>query len=260
MAVQKQDVIKDFSELGEAMHQQQEQQHVQQHVRQQEQQEQQEQKVETLNTKVLDFIIRISPSDDIGETLQWVCALARTNYEELVQESNKDPDGMIEFLAIEQGKANHRVVEKMKRSEAMINSLMDEKESIQKQLDESRQATGELKRDLDKFKAQMLEIASERLGRDNKVETKVETIEPPDFFQETKRTFQSASHNRSRLIPGVKNLPVNNPPSIVKIQVEEPSMWETAGKAVVTGVVVAATVYATYKALDYFFGDDDSVQ
>ena len=44
---------------------------------------------------------------------------------------------------------------------------------------------------------------------------------------------------------------------MVRVQVEEPSIWEAAAKAAVVGVVTAGAVYGTIKALEYFFGDDE---
>jgi hypothetical protein len=43
---------------------------------------------------------------------------------------------------------------------------------------------------------------------------------------------------------------------MLTVRIEEPTFWETATKAVVTGVVVGAVAYGAYQALDYFFGED----
>lgn len=203
---------------------------------------------------VAEFMTGICPftPEQVQESLGWILAMVTEatgqdeamSYEDMVLESHRDPTNFIMAVARQQGKVNLTTLTRLQKLTVRVKDLMAEKADLEDrvcklkpELDESRAAP-----DVKKI---VIDAISETKGVTSA--TPVPRLVP-------------APRLATPVVPRpVKVAQVHAPArtEMVRVQVEEPSIWETAAKAAVVGVVTAGAVYGTIKALEYFFGDDE---
>ena len=191
---------------------------------------------------VAEFMTGICPftPDQVHDSLGWILAMASEatgqdeiiSYQDLVLESYKDPTGFIMAIARQQGKVNLNQLTRLQKMTVRVKDLMAEKADLEDRVCKLKPEAPDVKK-----------IVADMIG-----EVKGVTSATP------------APRLATPVVPRpVKVAQVHAPArtEMVRVQVEEPSIWETAAKAAVVGVVTAGAVYGTIKALEYFFGDDE---
>ena len=197
---------------------------------------------------VAEFMTGICPftPDQVHESLGWILAMASEAtgqdetipYKDLVLESYKDPTGFIMAIARQQGKVNLTTLTRLQKLTVRVKDLMAEKADLEDRVCKLKPEAPDVKK-----------IVADMIG-----EIKgVASATPAPRLVPVPRLA-------TPVVPRpVKVAQVHAPArtEMVRVQVEEPSIWETAAKAAVVGVVTAGAVYGTIKALEYFFGDDE---
>lgn len=204
---------------------------------------------------VTEFVSALNPYGPGREEdgSRWVLTLASNDREnpmpihDFIVESYRDPSKFIMHIANNQGSRNAQVVKKthelVQQSHVVATENRNLKEEV-KRLNAKTQQDPVLAA-IDNDFRQVIEEAGElfKTGVVSDInEAKATNVAPIDVI--SRRPTK----------------PVTTVPEKVKlmtVRVEEPTFWETATKAVVTGVVVGAAAYGTIKALEYFFGDDE---
>ena len=204
---------------------------------------------------VTEFVSALTPYGPGREedSSRWVLTLASNDPEnpmpihDFIVESYRDPSKFIMHIANNQGSRNVQVVKK-------IHELVQQSHVV---VTENRN----LKEEVERLNAELQQRpAIEAIGKDftHVIEEAMEHVKTGvvSDINEAKATNVAPIDVISRR----PTKPVTTVPEKVKlmtVRVEEPTFWETATKAVVTGVVVGAAAYGTIKALEYFFGDDE---
>lgn len=184
---------------------------------------------------------------------RWVLTLASNDREnpmpihDFIVESYRDPARFIMHIANNQGSRNASVIKKIHELVEQSNVVATENRNLKEEVSRlnaklhQRPAPATASEDF----SNVFEEAMEHLkaGVVNDIsEAKATNVAPINVI--SRRPTK----------------PVTTVPEKVKlmtVRVEEPTFWETATKAVVTGVVVGAAAYGAIKALEYFFGDDE---
>ena len=207
---------------------------------------------------VAEFMTGICPfsPEQVQESLGWILAMATEatgqgevmSYQDMVLESYKDPTSFIMAVARQQGKVNLNQLTRLQKMTVRVKDLMAEKADLEDRV-------CKLKPELDECRAapDIKKIVTDAIS-----ETKGVTSATPAPRLVTPVTIESMPITPAALRP-VKVAQTHTPArtEMVRVQVEEPSIWETTAKAAVVGVVTAGAVYGTIKALEYFFGDDE---
>ena len=201
---------------------------------------------------VAEFMTGICPftPEQPQETIGWVLAMATEatgqdetiSYQDMILESYKDPTNFIMALARQQGKVNLNQLKRLQKMTVRVKELMAEKADLEDRVSKLKPEAPDVKK-----------IVADMIGE-------VKGVRPatPAPRLTTPVTIESMPITPAALRP-VKVAQTHTPArtEMVRVQVEEPSIWETAAKAAVVGVVTAGAVYGTIKALEYFFGDDE---
>ena len=204
---------------------------------------------------VNEFVSALNPygADLAEEGSRWVLTLASNDREnpmsihDFIVESYRDPMGFIIHIAINQGSRNVQVVKK-------IHELVQQTDVV---ATENRN----LKEEVERLNAELQQRpAIEAIGKDftHVIEEAMEHVktEVVNDISEAKAAHATPIKVIGRRpTKAVQTVPVGA--ELMTVRIEEPTFWETATKAVVTGVVVGAAAYGTIKALEYFFGDDE---
>ena len=197
---------------------------------------------------VAEFMTGICPftPDQVQESLGWIMAMVTEatgqdeamSYEDMVLESHRDPTNFIMAVARQQGKVNLTTLTRIQNLTKRVKDLMAEKADLEDRVCKLKPEAPDVKK-----------IVADMIG-----EVKgVTSVTPAPRLVPTPRLA-------TPVVPRpVKVAQVHVPArtEMVRVQVEEPSIWESAAKAAVVGVVTAGAVYGTIKALEYFFGDDE---
>ena len=205
---------------------------------------------------VAEFMTGICPftPEQVQESLGWILAMVTEatgqdeimSYEDMVLESHRDPTNFIMAVARQQGKVNLNQLTRLQKMTDRVKDLMAEKADLEDrvcklklELDECRAAPN--------VKKMVAEMVAEVKG------TAPATPAPRLTHQPATMPIIPAAPRPVK----VAQTSTSARTEMVRVQVEEPSIWETAAKAAVVGVVTAGAVYGTIKALEYFFGDDE---
>ena len=201
---------------------------------------------------VAEFMTGICPftPEQVQESLGWILAMVTEatgqdeamSYEDMVLESHRDPTNFIMAVARQQGKVNLTTLTRLQKLTVRVKDLMAEKADLEDRVCKLKPEAPDVKK-----------IVADMIGE-------VKGVRPatPAPRLTTPVTIESMPITPAALRP-VKVAQTHTPArtEMVRVQVEEPSIWETAAKAAVVGVVTAGAVYGTIKALEYFFGDDE---
>lgn len=201
---------------------------------------------------VAEFMTGICPftPEQVQESLGWILAMVTEatgqdevmSYEDMVLESHRDPTNFIMAVARQQGKVNLNQLTRLQKMTVRVKDLMAEKADLEDRVCKLKPEAPDVKK-----------IVADMIGE-------VKGVRPatPAPRLVTPATIESMPIAPAALRP-VKVAQTHTPArtEMVRVQVEEPSIWETAAKAAVVGVVTAGAVYGTIKALEYFFGDDE---
>ena len=203
---------------------------------------------------VAEFMTGICPftPEQPKETIGWVLAMATEatgqdetiSYQDMILESYKDPTNFIMALARQQGKVNLGTLTRIQKLTKRVKDLSHENADLGDQV-------CKLKVELDECRAAPV---IKKIVADAIAETKGVTSATPA------PRLVPAPRLATPVVPRPVKVAQAHVPArteMVRVQVEEPSIWETAAKAAVVGVVTAGAVYGTIKALEYFFGDDE---
>lgn len=184
---------------------------------------------------------------------RWVLTLASNDREnpmpihDFIVESYSDPTRFIMHIANNQGSRNASVIKKVHELVEQSNVVATENRNLKEEVSRlnaklhQRPAPATASEDFSNVFEEAMEHLKAGVASDIN-EAKATNVAPIDVI--SRRPTK----------------PVTTVPEKVKlmtVRVEEPTFWETATKAVVTGVVVGAAAYGTIKALEYFFGDDE---
>ena len=204
---------------------------------------------------VTEFVSALNPYGPGREEdgSRWVLTLASNDPEnpmpihDFIVESYRDPSKFIMHIANNQGARNAHVLKKIHELVQQANVVATENRNLKEEVNrlnaelQRRPAPATASEDFSNvFEEAMEHLKSEVVSDIN--EAKATNVAPINVI--SRRPTK----------------PVTTVPEKVKlmtVRVEEPTFWETATKAVVTGVVVGAAAYGTIKALEYFFGDDE---
>ena len=204
---------------------------------------------------VKEFVSALNPygADLAEDGSRWVLTLASNDREnpmpihDFIVESYRDPTRFIMHIANNQGSRNVQVVKK-------THELVQQSHVV---VTENRN----LKEEVERLNAKLQQRpAIEAIGKDftHVIEEAMEHVktEVVNDISEAKAAHATPIKVIGRRpTKAVQTVPVGA--KLMTVRIEEPNFWETATKAVVTGVVVGAAAYGTIKALEYFFGDDE---
>lgn len=199
---------------------------------------------------VNEFVSALNPygADLAEEGSRWVLTLASNDREnpmsihDFIVESYRDPAKFNLRIANNQGARNAHVIKKIHELVEQSNVVATENRNLK---EEVSRLNAELQQRpaLSDFTKEM----------ENAVEhVKTEVVNDINKASTARVTPVKVIGQRPAKV--AKTIPVDK--KLLTVRIEEPTFWETATKAVVTGVVVGAVAYGTYQALDYFFGDD----
>lgn len=204
---------------------------------------------------VTEFVSALNPYGPGREEdgSRWVLTLASNDREnpmpihDFIVESYRDPSKFNIHIANNQGARNAHVLNKIHELVQQANVVATENRNLKEEVSrlnavlQQRPAPATASEDFSNVFEEAMEHLKAGVASDiNKA--KATNVAPIDVI--SRRPTK----------------PVTTVPEKVKlmtVRVEEPTFWETATKAVVTGVVVGAAAYGTIKALEYFFGDDE---
>ena len=204
---------------------------------------------------VTEFVSALTPYGPGREedSSRWVLTLASNDPEnpmpihDFIVESYRDPSKFIMHIANNQGSRNAHVIKKIHELVEQSNVVATENRNLKEEVSrlnavlQQRPAPATASEDFSNVFEEAMEHLKAGVASDIN-EAKATNVAPIDVI--SRRPTK----------------PVTTVPEKVKlmtVRVEEPTFWETATKAVVTGVVVGAAAYGTIKALEYFFGDDE---
>jgi hypothetical protein len=204
---------------------------------------------------VNEFVSALNPygPDLAEEGSRWVLTLASNDREnpmpihDFIVESYRDPSKFNLRIANNQGARNAHVIKKIHELVEQANVVATENRNLKEEVNrlnavlQQRPAPATASEDFSNVFEEAMEHLKAGVASDIN-EAKATNVAPIDVI--SRRPTK----------------PVTTVPEKVKlmtVRVEEPTFWETATKAVVTGVVVGAAAYGTIKALEYFFGDDE---
>jgi hypothetical protein len=204
---------------------------------------------------VNEFVSALNPygPDLAEEGSRWVLTLASNDREnpmpihDFIVESYRDPSKFNLRIANNQGSRNASVIKKIHELVEQANVVATENRNLKEEVKrlnavlQHRPAPATASEDFSNVFEEAMEHLKAGVASDIN-EAKATNVAPIDVI--SRRPTK----------------PVTTVPEKVKlmtVRVEEPTFWETATKAVVTGVVVGAAAYGTIKALEYFFGDDE---
>ena len=204
---------------------------------------------------VNEFVSALNPygPDLAEEGSRWVLTLASNDREnpmpihDFIVESYRDPSKFNLRIANNQGSRNASVIKKIHELVEQANVVATENRNLKEEVNrlnavlQQRPAPATASEDFSNVFEEAMEHLKAGVASDIN-EAKATNVAPIDVI--SRRPTK----------------PVTTVPEKVKlmtVRVEEPTFWETATKAVVTGVVVGAAAYGTIKALEYFFGDDE---
>ena len=198
---------------------------------------------------VAEFMTGICPftPDQVHESLGWILTMASEatgqdetmSYEDMVLESHRDPTNFIMAVARQQGKVNLTTLTRLQKLSIRVKELTQENTDLGDQVRKLKPEAPDVK----KIVADM--IGEVKGVRPATPAPRLATPVPMPITPVVTRPVKVAqTYTPART-------------EMVRVQVEEPSIWETAAKAAVVGVVTAGAVYGTIKALEYFFGDDE---
>ena len=199
---------------------------------------------------VKEFVSALNPygADLAEDGSRWVLTLASNDREnpmpihDFIVESYRDPTRFIMHIANNQGSRNASVIKK-------IHELVEQSNVV---ATENRNLKEEVSR-LNAKLQQRPALADFTKEMENAVEhVKSEVVSDINEANAARTTPIKVIGQRPT--KAAQTVPVDK--KLLTVRIEEPTFWETATKAVVTGVVMGAVVYGTYQALDYFFGDD----
>ena len=202
-----------------------------------------------------EFVSALNPygADLAEEGSRWVLTLASDDREnpmpihDFIVESYRDPSKFNMRIANNQGARNAHVIKKIHELVEQSNVVATENRNLKEEVSRlnavlrQRPAPATASEDFSNVFEEAMEHLKAGVASDIN-EAKATNVAPIDVI--SRRPTK----------------PVTTVPEKVKlmtVRVEEPTFWETATKAVVTGVVVGAAAYGTIKALEYFFGDDE---
>ena len=202
-----------------------------------------------------EFVSALNPygGELAEEGSRWVLTLASNDREnpmpihDFIVESYRDPSKFIMRIANNQGNRNAYVIKKIHELVEQSNVVATENRNLKEEVSrlnavlQQRPAPATASEDFSNVFEEAMEHLKAGVASDIN-EAKATNVAPIDVI--SRRPTK----------------PVTTVPEKVKlmtVRVEEPTFWETATKAVVTGVVVGAAAYGTIKALEYFFGDDE---
>ena len=204
---------------------------------------------------VTEFVSALNPYGPGREEdgSRWVLTLASNDREnpmpihDFIVESYRDPSKFNIHIANNQGARNAHVLNKIHELVQQANVVATENRNLKEEVSrlnavlQQRPAPATASEDFSNVFEEAMEHLKAGVASDIN-EAKATNVAPIDVI--SRRPTK----------------PVTTVPEKVKlmtVRVEEPTFWETATKAVVTGVVVGAAAYGTIKALEYFFGDDE---
>lgn len=200
---------------------------------------------------VTEFVSALNPYGPGREEdgSRWVLTLASNDPEnpmpihDFIVESYRDPTRFIMQIANNQGSRNVNVIKK-------THELVQQSHVV---ATENRNLKEEVER-LDAELQQRPALADFTKEMENAVEhVKTEVVNDINKASAARVTPVKVIGQRPTKV--AQTIPVDK--KMLTVRIEEPTFWETATKAVVTGVVVGAAAYGTIKALEYFFGDDE---
>ena len=204
---------------------------------------------------VTEFVSALNPYGPGREEdgSRWVLTLASNDREnpmpihDFIVESYRDPSKFNMHIANNQGARNAYVLKKIHELVQQANVVATENRNLK---EEVNRLNAELQQRpaLTAIDEDFSQLIEEAVGH-----VKTEVVNDINEANAARAT-------PIKVIGQRPTKPVTTVPEKVKlmtVRVEEPTFWETATKAVVTGVVVGAAAYGTIKALEYFFGDDE---
>lgn len=207
---------------------------------------------------VAEFMTGICPftPEQVQKSLGWILAMVTEatgqdeimSYEDMVLESHRDPTNFIMAVARQQGKVNLTTLTRLQKLSIREKELTQENTDLGDQI-------SKLKTELDECRTapDIKKIVADVV---NGVVTDVKGVTPVTPAPR----LVPAPRLATPVVPRPVKVAQAHVPArteMVRVQVEEPSIWEATAKAAVVGVVTAGAVYGTIKALEYFFGDDE---
>ena len=204
---------------------------------------------------VTEFVSALTPYGPGREedSSRWVLTLASNDPEnpmpihDFIVESYRDPSKFIMHIANNQGSRNAYVIKKIHELVEQSNVVATENRNLKEEVSRlnaklhQRPAPATASEDFSNVFEEAMEHLKAGVASDIN-EAKATNVAPIDVIGR-------------RPTKAVQTVPVGA--ELMTVGIEEPTFWETATKAVVTGVVVGAAAYGTIKALEYFFGDDE---
>lgn len=201
---------------------------------------------------VTEFVSALNPYGPGREEdgSRWVLTLASNDPEnpmpihDFIVESYRDPSKFIMHIANNQGSRNAHVLKKIHELVQQANVVATENRN--------------LKEEVERLNAKLHQRPAPATASEDFSNVFEEAME--HLKAGVASDISEARATPINVIGRRPTKPVTTVPEKVKlmtVRVEEPTFWETATKAVVTGVVVGAAAYGTIKALEYFFGDDE---
>ena len=181
---------------------------------------------------------------------RWVLTLASNDREnpmpihDFIVESYRDPTRFIMHIANNQGSRNATVIK-------TIHELVEQSNVVATENRNLKEEVSRLNAKLHQRPAPA--TASEDFS--NVFEEAMEHLKTGVASDISEARATPINVIGRRPTKAVQTVPVGV--ELMTVGIEEPTFWETATKAVVTGVVVGAAAYGTIKALEYFFGDDE---
>ena len=200
---------------------------------------------------VTEFVSALTPYGPGREedSSRWVLTLASNDPEnpmpihDFIVESYRDPSKFIMHIANNQGSRNAHVIKK-------IHELVEQSNVVATENRNLKEEVSRLNAELQQRPA----LADFTKEMENAVEhVKTEVVNDINKASAARVTPVKVIGQRPTKV--AQTIPVDK--KMLTVRIEEPTFWETATKAVVTGVVVGAAAYGTIKALEYFFGDDE---
>ena len=200
---------------------------------------------------VKEFVSALNPygADLAEDGSRWVLTLASNDREnpmpidDFIVESYRDPSKFNMRIANNQGSRNALVIK-------TIHELVEQSNVVATENRNLKEEVSRLNAELQQRPA----LADFTKEMENAVEhVKTEVVNDINKASAARVTPVEVIGQRPTKV--AQTIPVDK--KMLTVRIEEPTFWETATKAVVTGVVVGAAAYGTIKALEYFFGDDE---
>ena len=201
---------------------------------------------------VKEFVSALNPygGELAEEGSRWVLTLASNDREnpmpihDFIVESYRDPTRFIMHIANNQGSRNAYVLKK-------IHELVEQSNVVATENRNLKEEVSRLNAKLHQRPAPA--TASEDFS--NEIEEAMEHLKAGVASDISEARATPINVIGRRPTKAVQTVPVGA--ELMTVRIEEPTFWESATKAVAIGVVTAAAVYGTMRALEYFFGDDE---